>query len=139
MDVRQIPQRRRLPAGLLPGIDEFRSIAESRLPPRSLAVVQFTRLALWLVVGLFSSACTIRYSQSLTARLPPPSGSEVKASAQGFALLQLVISEPKPAHELVAGLMGQCQELNHVQVDYRELSFLLFSLPKVTVTANCVK
>jgi len=101
--------------------------------------LRFTRLAVWLVVGFFLSACTIRYSQSLTPRLPPPSGSEVTASAQGFAFLQLVISEPKPAHELAAGLMGNCQELTRVQVDYRELSFLIFSFPKVTVTGNCVK
>jgi hypothetical protein len=35
--------------------------------------------------------------------------------------------------------MGACKEMTKVQVDYRELFFILFGLPRVTVTGNCVR
>lgn len=87
----------------------------------------------------FSMGCTIRYSQSLTSALPQSQGREVRSSDAGFNILQITIDEPRSAHEQVRGLIGACSRLTKVQVDYRELSFLLFGFPRVTVEGVCEK
>ena len=89
-----------------------------------------------LIVGV---GCTARYSQSLAGRIPPDTGTRVQTSDSGFALFSIVFSEPTSAHEQVVSLMGGCSELTKVQVDYRELLFFIVGIPKVTVTANCIR
>jgi hypothetical protein len=83
------------------------------------------------------SACTVRYSQSLTGAIPKGTGTEVRSQDTGFALFEITLSEPTPAHQQVVSLMGQCSRLTRVEVDYRSLSFILFSIPRVTVTGLC--
>ena len=96
--------------------------------------------AIALLVALSAlPACTARYSQALAARIPQAQGTEVKSSDAGFSLFAIVLSEPKPAHEQAAALLGPCTELTNVEVDYRELLFVLFGLPRITVTGTCVK
>jgi hypothetical protein len=86
---------------------------------------------------LLCSACTIRYSQSLTGAIPKSTGTEVESTDTGFALFDITLSEPTPAHEQVVSLMGRCSRLTRVEIDYRSLSFILFSIPRVTVTGLC--
>lgn len=83
------------------------------------------------------SACTIRYSQSLTGAIPKSAGTDVRSRDTGFSLFSITFSEPTPAHEQVKSLMGACSRLTRVQVDYRELSFAIFGIPSVTVTGVC--
>lgn len=90
-----------------------------------------------LGTALLLSACTIRYSQSLTGAIPKSAGTDVRSRDTGFTLFSITFSEPTPAHEQVKSLMGACSRLTRVQVDYRELSFLLFGIPSVTVTGVC--
>ena len=92
-----------------------------------------------LAVAALSTACTIRYSQSVTGSVPTASGSPVESSETGFSFLQITFQEPRPAHEQIATLMGRCRELRHVEVDYRELSFILFGIPRVSVRGTCVQ
>ena len=92
-------------------------------------------LGLLAVVAL--PACTLRYSQSLAGAIPEPTGSEVRSSDAGFSLLQITLNEPTHAHEQVKSLMGACSRLTNVEVDYRELSFLILGIPRVTVTGHC--
>lgn len=61
----------------------------------------------------------------------------VRSRDTGFSLFNITFSEPTPAHEQVKSLMGACSRLTRVQVDYRELSFLIFGIPSVTVTGVC--
>lgn len=96
----------------------------------------------WVLVGslvamLMAPACTIRYSQSLTGAIPKGSGTEVRSTDTGFALFDITLSEPTPAHQQVVSLMGRCSRLTRVEIDYRSLSFILFSIPRVTVTGLC--
>jgi hypothetical protein len=81
--------------------------------------------------------CTVRFSQSLVGSIAQDSGAEVRSSDSGFALFGIVIEEPKPAHEQVQSLMDVCPKLSRVEVDYRELWFILFGMPEITVTAKC--
>lgn len=92
---------------------------------------------LMIVIG--SAGCTVRYSQSLAGTIPGDAGSDVRSSDAGFSLLSITLSEPTHAHEQVTSLMGACSKLTKVEVDYRELSFLLFGLPRVTVTGTCLR
>ena len=85
------------------------------------------------------SGCTIRYSQALAGAIPDTAGTPVRSSDTGFSLLNIALSEPRHAHEQVTSLMGACSKLTKVEVDYRDLYFLLFSIPRVTVVGNCVK
>jgi hypothetical protein len=87
--------------------------------------------------SLVLSSCTIRYSQSLTGAIPKSAGTDVRSRDTGFSLLNITFSEPTAAHEQVKSLMGACARMTRVQVDYRELSFLLFGIPSVTVTGVC--
>lgn len=96
-----------------------------------------TGFAAGVVLMLALGGCTIRYSQSLAGRLPPAKGTPVQSSDSGFSLLQITFSEPTPAHEQVISLLGACQALTNVEVDYRELYFLLFGIPKVSVHGVC--
>ena len=97
-------------------------------------------MSLVLMVGmLVSTGCTIRYSQSLAGRIPKEAGTQVRSSDAGFELLNIALNEPTPAHEQVMGLMGACKSLTQVEVDYRALNFLLLSLPRVTVTGQCIQ
>jgi len=95
-------------------------------------------LAGLLFVVLLGSACTIRFSQALTGSIPLEEGTEVSSSDRGFAFLGIVFSEPRPAHEQIRDLLVPCEKLTRVEVDYRELWFVLFALPRVTVTGDCV-
>ena len=90
-----------------------------------------------LGTALLLSACTVRYSQSLTGAIPKSTGTEVRSTDTGFELFDITLSEPTPAHEQVVSLMGQCSRLTRVEIDYRSLSFILFSIPRVTVTGLC--
>jgi len=98
-----------------------------------------TRMALLfgLLAVIALPACTIRYSQSLAGAIPEPTGSEVRSSDAGFSLFQIALSEPTHAHEQVKSLMGACSRLTNVEVDYRELSFAILGIPRVTVTGYC--
>ena len=84
-------------------------------------------------------ACTIRYSQGLTGRIPSIQGSEVRSSDAGFEFFNIALSEPTPAHKQILSLLGACSELNRVEIDYRSLSFFIIAFPRVTVTGVCVR
>ena len=101
--------------------------------------VRMSAAIVLLVVLSTSNACTARYSQALAARIPQAQGKEVTSSDAGFSLFQIVLSEPKPAHEQAAALLGPCKELTNVEVDYRELLFVIIGFPRVTVTGTCVQ
>lgn len=92
-----------------------------------------------VICALATSGCTIRYSQSLVGAIPNKAGSQVRSSDTGFSLFQITLSEPTPAHEQVMSLMGACNELTQVEVDYREILFVIIGIPRVTVTGNCVR
>ena len=94
-----------------------------------------------LAIGcLFSSvACTARYSQSLSGPIPNQAGTPVSTSSTGLSVFGIAFTEPKPAHEQVLQLLGGCNSLNKVQVDYREKVFFVVGIPEVSVDAVCVK
>jgi hypothetical protein len=96
-------------------------------------------LASLFVCMVVGSGCTMRYSQALAGAVPDVVGTPVRSSDTGFSLVGIALSEPRHAHEQVASLMGACSKLTRVEVDYRELWFLLFGIPRVTVTGSCVK
>lgn len=96
-------------------------------------------VSLLVVLAVTASGCTARYSQALAGAVPDTAGAPIRSSDTGFSLLGIAISEPLHAHEQVASLMGACSRLTKVEVDYRELWFILFGIPRVTVTGNCVK
>ncbi len=92
------------------------------------------------LLGLLSTAgCTVRYSQSLVGTIPAQAGTQVTSSDTGLEIFRITVREPKPAHEQVLSLMGACQKLTRVEVDYRTLFYIVFGIPKVIVTANCVQ
>ena len=84
-------------------------------------------------------ACTARYSQSLSGAIPKSQGTPVSSSATGLSVFAIAFSEPTSAHEQVTQLIGGCEMLNTVQVDYRETTFLILGIPKVSVKAICVQ
>jgi len=97
-------------------------------------------LLIFILASTFSG-CTVRYSQSLVGSIPNEKGMEVSSNSSGFAIVGIVLSEPSSAEEQVIRLIkkNNCKTLNRVEIDYRELSFLLFSIPKVKVTGTCVE
>ena len=96
-------------------------------------------LGLGLVVTLsLQTACTARYSQSLGGSIPMETGRSVSTEATGFTLFGIAISDPTPAHEQVSQMMGGCESLNAVEVDYREMWFVILGIPKVKVSATCI-
>jgi len=98
-----------------------------------------TRIVLLLTLAIAAgTGCTVRYSQALVGTLPQETGSQVRSSATGFELLSIALTEPTPAHEQVQSLMGACKKLTRVEVDYRQLFFILFGIPRITVTGQCV-
>jgi hypothetical protein len=97
-------------------------------------------LSLLLCILLTSSvACTVRYSQSLAGRLPERAGEEVQSTDRGFSVMNIGLVEPESAHEQVLAMLKDCRELHRVEIDYRELWFILFGFPRVTVTGSCVQ
>ena len=95
--------------------------------------------AIALVSTIFlQAACTARYSQSLSGAIPQVQGKPVSTESTGLTVFGIAFSEPTPAHEQVTELMGGCQSLNAVEVDYREMVFLIVGIPKVSVEATCV-
>ena len=96
-------------------------------------------IAIVLALGITLGGCTKRFSQSLTGAIPNDTGTEVRSSDTGLAVFGIVFDEPQPAHEQVRSIIGACQKLTSVEVDYRELWFILFGIPKVTVNGTCVR
>ena len=96
---------------------------------------------LTIISVLTFSGCTTRYSQSLAGSVPNEKGMEVDSTSHGFTLLFIKLNEPTSAGKQVMELMmeNNCTRLNLVEIDYREMSFLLFSLPKVKITGTCVE
>ena len=88
---------------------------------------------------LVTSACTARYSQSLTGAIPATEGTRATAADTGLSIFGIVVDEPKPAHELVSGMIAGCKQLVRVQVDYRELVVVFVGIPRVEVTGYCVQ
>ncbi len=84
------------------------------------------------------SGCTLRYSQSLSGTIPRDSGNLVRSSDSGFSLFSITFSEPTSAHDQVKSLLGACSKLTALEVDYREVFFLIFGIPRVTVEGNCI-
>ncbi len=101
--------------------------------------VRSSIVASLLVSLLVLGACTARYSQSLSGAIPKSPGTEVSTNATGFTLFQIAISEPTPAHEQITQLLGGCQRLDAVEVDYRETVFVILGIPKIGVKATCVQ
>ena len=97
------------------------------------------RLLVLLACSVLTASCTIRYSQSLASSMPRSEGRAVRSTDTGFSLLNITLSEPTSAHEQVRSLIGACSRLTKVQVDYRELSFILFGIPRVSVEGVCVR
>lgn len=95
------------------------------------------RLFSVLVCAASMTACTVRYSQSIAGAIPNSSGTQVRSSDAGFSLFQIAIVEPTAAHKQVTSLLGACTRLTKLEVDYRELSFLILGIPRVTVTGTC--
>ena len=87
---------------------------------------------------VLQTACTARYSQSLSGAIPQVAGRPVSTSSTGFTLFGIAISDPTPAHEQVQQMMGGCKSLNAVEVDYREKMFLILGIPKISIKASCV-
>ena len=101
-----------------------------------------TRSLLVLVVALTTATafgCTSRYSQSLAGAIPQAEGSRVESSDSGFSFLGITFDEPRSAHDQVTSLLGECSTLNKVEVDYREMFFLIFGVPRVAVKADCTQ
>jgi hypothetical protein len=96
-------------------------------------------LVLLLVPLLTLGACTARYSQSLSGAIPKSNGTLVSTNATGLTLFGIAITEPTPAHEQITQLIGGCERLDAVEVDYRETVFLVLGIPKVGVKATCVQ
>ncbi len=100
-----------------------------------------TFLLLIFVLAFTCSGCTARYSQSLAGSIPNEQGSQVSSRSAGFTLFSIALSEPSSAAEQVIRLMHEnnCNRMNLVEIDYRELLFPFFGIPKVKVTGTCVK
>ncbi len=99
-------------------------------------------LAVW--VSLVATAgslvgCTARYSQSLVGSIPAAAGEEVQSKDTGLSIISIAVDEPISAYEQVSSLLQECKELRRVEIDYRDLSFVVFSIPSVRVTGMCVK
>jgi len=94
-------------------------------------------VAMTLITCFALFGCTMRYSQVLVGAIPQSNGNEVRSSDSGFSLFGITVTEPRPAHEQVVSLMGACQRLTRVEIDYREIFFLFFGTPEVTVTGKC--
>ena len=92
-----------------------------------------------LAITATSAACTARYSQSLVGRIPSSSGQEVSSSDAGLSIFAVVVNEPTSAAEQVGSLLGACNRLTKVQVDYREILFFIVGIPKISITATCEK
>ena len=112
-------------------------------PHRQIAIVGLvSRLLLGLCLLLVLApvaACTARYSQSLSGAIPKAQGTPVSSSATGLSVFAIAFSEPTSAHEQVMQLIGGCESLNTVQVDYREMTFIILGIPKVSVKATCIQ
>lgn len=100
---------------------------------------RFLRLGLLVSASIVAVGCTTRYSQSLTGTIPRANGTEVRSSDTGFSLFGIALDEPRSAHEQVLSLLGPCSSLTKVWVDYRELTFIILGIPKVTVSGTCVQ
>ena len=96
-------------------------------------------MILFLSSFALSGACTARYSHSLSGPIPKASGTEVSSSSTGLSVFAITFTEPDPAHKQVISLLGACNSLDNVQVDYREKVFLIVGIPEISVKANCVK
>jgi hypothetical protein len=96
-------------------------------------------LTLLLVPLLVLGACTARYSQSLSGGIPKSTGTSVSTNATGLTLFGIAVTEPTPAHEQITQLIGGCERLDAVEVDYRETVFLILGIPKIGVKATCVQ
>ena len=105
---------------------------------RSMILKMFLVAGVALSLGL-SAACTARYSQSLSGAIPKTQGTPVSSSATGLSVFGIAFNEPTPAHEQVMQLIGACQSLNAVEVDYREKVFVIVGIPEVSVKATCVQ
>lgn len=86
-----------------------------------------------------SAACTARYSHMLSGPIPNQAGTPVSTTSTGLSVFGIAFTEPKPAHEQVTQLLGGCNSLNKVQVDYREKVFFVVGIPEISVDAVCVK
>lgn len=93
---------------------------------------------LFLSSVISQTGCTARYSQSLSGAIPQVEGRPVSTEATGFTLFGIAISDPTPAHEQITQMMGGCKSLNAVEVDYREMWFVILGIPKIQVAATCV-
>ncbi len=99
-------------------------------------------LSLSLALNVLAS-CTIPYSKQIYRSEPiHPTSDAVQKSATGFSLFGLIeFSEPAPANKLFDELLAEnsCNKLDNVEIDYYQINFLLFGLPKVRVKADCVQ
>jgi hypothetical protein len=100
-------------------------------------------MAVTAFIIILGFACTIPFSKQVYRSEPiHPTSDAVQKSDTGFSLLGLIeLAEPASANHLFDELLAEnsCNKLDNVEIDYYQINFLLFGLPKVRVKADCVQ
>lgn len=91
------------------------------------------------------ASCTLPYSKNVTLVKNElvGVGERVEIDDFGVSILipHLIVSKPKAATELIIDLRASygCKELKNIETDYYQIYWFLFGIPKVRVTADCVR
>jgi len=96
-------------------------------------------LVIMTSIMLAATGCTIRFSKAVDNVAPGARGTRVSAESTGLQVFQIEVNDTEPAENLIRRISSGCRELRNVVVDYRTMFILFVDIPKLTVSADCVK
>jgi hypothetical protein len=100
-------------------------------------------LGVLLVVACLSlAACVMPYSRTVVNQNLQASGEKVEKVSTGLYILGLwAVSDPDPIPVIMYSLAAEraCSKLENVDIDYWMTHYWVVGIPKVKITAACVK
>lgn len=96
-----------------------------------------------VVVALFLLAsCVMPYSRTVVNQNLQASGAKVEKTATGLYILGFwALSDPDPIPVIMYSIAAEngCTKLENADVDYWMTHYWVVGIPKIKITASCVK
>ena len=102
-----------------------------------------TAMAAALVLAmLVLASCVLPYSRTVVNQNLQASGAKVEKTATGLYLLGIwALSDPDPIPVIMYSLAAEngCTKLENADIDYWMTHYFVVGIPKIKITASCVK
>ena len=88
------------------------------------------------------ASCTMPYSRMVVNQNLQASGAKVEKTATGLYILGIwALSDPDPIPVIMYSMAAEngCSKLENADIDYWMTHYFVVGIPKIKITASCVK